>query len=59
MIIIGGGISNANNALFDPLKSFMDLYEWRPGGIETKIEKAQFSEFAGAIGAATFAFQNE
>ena len=59
MIVIGGGISNANEALFDPLKSFMDLYEWRPEGIETKIAKAQFSELAGAIGAATFAFQNQ
>jgi len=59
MVILGGGISNAKESLFEPLESFMDLYEWRPGGNKTIIQRAHFNEYAGAIGAATFAFQHE
>lgn len=58
MVILGGGITNAKSALFDPLKSFMDLYEWRPGGKKTRLRQAQLIEYAGAVGAATFAFQS-
>lgn len=58
-VILGGGITNSKEALFDPLSTFMDLYEWRPGGTKTEIKQAHFDQFAGAIGAATFAFQNK
>ncbi len=51
-VILGGGIVEANDALFAPLQTFMDLFEWRPGGKKTTICKAHFSEWAGAIGAA-------
>jgi glucokinase len=34
MIIIGGGIAEAGNDLFEPLENFMDKYEWR--AVETK-----------------------
>lgn len=53
-VIIGGGIANADKQLFDPLKAYMDMYEWRPGGRKTNVVKAHFNEFTGAIGAAVF-----
>ncbi len=59
MVILGGGITNAKGALFDPLSTFMDLYEWRPGGTKTVIKQAHFNQYAGAIGAASFVFQSE
>lgn len=51
-IVLGGGITQAGDALFGPLQTFMDLFEWRPGGKKTTIGKAHFGEWAGAIGAA-------
>ena len=57
LILIGGGISKAGASLFGPLNDFMDLFEWRPGGKKVRIEKAEFGEFAGAIGAAVFGFE--
>lgn len=54
-VIIGGGIGQAGDALMKPLENFLDLYEWRPGGKRTTIKAAQFSDMAGAMGAAGFA----
>ena len=54
-VIIGGGIVQAGDALMIPLKSFLELYEWRPGGKHTPLKPAQFSDMAGAMGAAGFA----
>ena len=54
-IILGGGITKAGKSLFDPLHSFMDVFEWRAGGVKTPIVQAKFREFAGAIGAAAHA----
>ena len=54
-VIIGGGIAQANDALMKPLQEFLELYEWRPGGKKTALKLAQFSDLAGAIGAAAFA----
>lgn len=56
-IILAGGITLADDALFEPLASFLDLYEWRPGGKKTPILQAHFGDMAGAIGAAAFAMQ--
>ncbi len=53
-VILAGGISNAGEALLGPLRSFLDLYEWRPGGVKTPILQAHFREYAGALGAALF-----
>ncbi len=55
MVVLSGGITLADNALYEPLKSFMDLYEWQPGGKKTEIAQAYFGDMAGAIGAAAFA----
>lgn len=54
-VIIGGGISSAGKALFEPLEKFMDEVEWRPGGHRVKIIPAQLGDWAGAFGAARFA----
>ncbi len=54
-IVIGGGISQAGDALLKPLHDFLDLHEWRPGGKKTPIRLARFHDLAGAIGAAGFA----
>ncbi len=60
LIILGGGItSGAGNSLFEPLKKFMFDYEWRPGGYQIKITKAKLGGYAGAIGAAFFAKNNQ
>jgi glucokinase len=50
--IIGGGIARAGDALFQPLREFLDPMEWRPGGHTVKLLPAQLGEFAGAVGAA-------
>lgn len=55
IVIIGGGISLAGDDLIKPLQDFLDLHEWRPGGKKTPVKLAQFSDLAGAIGAAGFA----
>ncbi|MEJ7643632.1 MAG: ROK family protein [Chryseolinea sp.] len=54
-VILSGGITRAREALLEPLNSFLQLYEWRPGGKRTLIKLARFSELPGAIGAAGFA----
>ena len=52
LIILGGGITQADDALFTPLQTFIDLFEWRPAGKKTTICKAHYEDWAGAIGAA-------
>lgn len=51
-VIIGGGIARAGKLLFEPLQTFLDPIEWRPGGHRVRILPAQLGEFAGAYGAA-------
>ena len=58
VIVLGGGITQAGDDLFIPLKEFMKQYEWQPLGKTTKIVKAIYSDLAGAIGAACFAMNN-
>lgn len=55
MIILGGGITEAGNDLFEPLEKYMANYEWRTDGNKTEIVKAQYGDLAGAVGAACFA----
>lgn len=59
LIVLGGGITSANDHLFVPLRKFMEQYEWRPTGATTPIVKATYSDLAGAIGAACFAMDAE
>lgn len=55
IIVLAGGITLAEKNLFDPLRRFMDLYEFRPSGKTTLLRQAYFGDMAGAIGAAGFA----
>ncbi len=55
LVVLAGGITKAKEHLLEPISSFMELYEWRPGGRATPVKLAKFEEFAGAIGAALFA----
>jgi glucokinase len=54
MIILGGGIAEANEDLFAPLSRFMEFYEFKGSGEGTPIVKAHHGDLAGAMGAATF-----
>lgn len=58
-IVLGGGITEAGNDLFEPLQQYMELYEWRAGGNKVEIIKATYGDLAGAIGAACFAMSKE
>ncbi|HAL82453.1 MAG TPA: ROK family protein [Mucilaginibacter sp.] len=56
IVVLAGGITKAGDALFKPLKAFMDVYEFRPyGNTKTIVAQAKFSDLSGAIGAAVFA----
>lgn len=57
LVVLGGGITQAEDDLLLPLADFMNLHEWRPGGQSTPIKIAHFGDMAGAIGAASFAIQ--
>ncbi|MDN3202769.1 ROK family protein [Algoriphagus sediminis] len=53
-IVLAGGLTKAEDDLFHPLNQFIDTYEFRPNGKKTKIMKAKFRDYSGAIGAAAF-----
>lgn len=51
VVIIGGGIATgAGERLFQPLASFLDEYEWRPGGQRAQIVPAMLGDSAGCLG---------
>jgi glucokinase len=52
IVVIGGGIADAGNALFVPLRKHMNRFEWRPGGSRVRVVKARLGPAAGAAGAA-------
>jgi len=54
-IVIGGGIAEAGNVLLDPLKEYIQEFEWRTGGNKVEIVRAVYGDLAGTIGAASFA----
>lgn len=51
VIILGGGISRAGSALFEPLSAEMDRIEWRPLGSKVSIIPAALGDLAGPLGA--------
>jgi glucokinase len=59
VIVLGGGITQAGDVLFEPLFEYMNEYEWRPTGNGVKIVKAVYGDMAGAIGAACFAMSKQ
>jgi glucokinase len=52
LIVLGGGIAEADDSLFDPLREALDQFEWRPGGKRVRVVKAALGHKAGATGAA-------
>ncbi len=52
VVVIGGGITRAGKALFEPLAAELDRMEWRPAGHRVRVVPAELGEFAGAFGAA-------
>jgi glucokinase len=55
MIVLGGGIAEAGDVLFEPLNEYVARFEWRTGGNKVEIVKAVYGDLAGTIGAANFA----
>jgi glucokinase len=55
LVILGGGVSKAGDLLLKPLDEYRAEFEWRPGGKHIPVKLAQFSDLAGALGAAGFA----
>jgi len=58
-VVIGGGIADANDSLFVPLRAALDKFEWRPRGHAAKLVKASLGHIAGAAGAAYGALLSE
>ena len=54
-VILGGGIAQAGDALFTPLRAELAKVEWQPSGQAVKVLPAALGEWAGAIGAARVA----
>lgn len=52
LIVLGGGIADADDSLFKPLQAALDQFEWRPGGARVRLVKAALGPQAGATGAA-------
>ena len=57
VVILGGGIAEAGEHLFDPLRQFVAKREWCPADARITIRKAQLGTWAGAYGAACHAMQ--
>ena len=57
VVILGGGIAEAGDALFEPLREYLGDVEWRPTGTSARVVPAQMGEFAGALGAAHYAME--
>jgi len=59
VIVIGGGMAKARESLMNPIKEYYSKYEWRPGIEGAEIIFASAGDYAGAIGAAIFAHENQ
>lgn len=57
LVVLGGGIADADAALFQPLQQELDRFEWRPGGARVRVVKSALGANAGATGAACGAKQ--
>ena len=52
VVILGGGVTEAGDHLWTPLRRELDQIEWRPGGQQVPIVRAELGGWAGAFGAA-------
>jgi glucokinase len=53
LVLLGGGIAEAGEALLDPLSTELDRFEWRPNGKKVRLARTQLGDWAGAYGAAS------
>ena len=58
LVLLGGGICEAGDDLFVPLRHEMDRVEWRPDGHRVPIVRATLGEWAGTYGAASRALNH-
>lgn len=59
LVVLGGGLAQAGEALYEPLNEQLALVEWRPTGSAVPIVPAKLGRFAGAIGAARQAMMQQ
>lgn len=59
VIVVGGGMAKAGESLMNPLKEYYSKYEWKPGIEGAEIIFASAGDYAGALGAAIFAHENQ
>ncbi len=52
VVLLGGGVAEAGEALLAPLARALDAVEWRPGGQRVRVARTQLGELGGAFGAA-------
>ena len=52
VVILGGGITEAGDRLWQPLERELEHFEWRPGGYRVPIVRAELGGWAGTYGAA-------
>ena len=57
VVILGGGITEAGDRLWQPLERELDQVEWRPGGLRVPIVRAALGGWAGTYGAAAPALE--
>ena len=56
-VILGGGVADAGETLFAPLRQELARVEWRPGGSAVRLLHAELGGLAGAYGSAWNALQ--
>ncbi len=56
-VIVGGGISRANEQLYLPLQNELAKLEWRPNSWSVPVLPAALGEWSGAFGAAYYAIR--
>lgn len=54
-VVIGGGVSQAGDALLAPLRERLEQIEWRPTGRPVPVLLAELGAWSGAVGAAKYA----
>lgn len=57
-VIIGGGVADAGEVMFGPLRLELERVEWRPGGTAVRLLPAQLGGLAGTYGAAWNAWEH-
>lgn len=59
ILVLGGGIAQAGEALFTPLEKFLRQFEWQASGFVVPLAPAALGAWAGAFGAAWQALKGE